>query len=239
MRGELELKLDPKSTEGEGADLIASWKAKDLQYVNLDLDGKDERHRRHLYSFTRTRMANGIYVGMAQIMAQERWDGSVEKGKLDMSRMFPFAAKSTCSAAKLKAMDHLAQIYQPVRTHLVTSRDGINWDFGSLYAGMPFLTEAQCGFDLVASQIVTHNGFQHVYYECRQGKNLNSLRFVPMLTYESQAAMRNDGHHQLIFGLLDLCQTAWLAGSRPTKMHTRQQLLSRGRLSTRQGTSFW
>jgi hypothetical protein len=148
-----------------------SWKADEISYLNLDMDGKDERYRRHLYSFTRTKMANGLYLGMAQILNFRNYEfpNKTKEGSLFAVPSAGGAFFSKRDRAEQQAMGFLADRMSIVRTHLVTSRDGLNWDLGSIYAGQPFLAQAHCGFDLVASQIVTHNGYHHVYYECRKG----------------------------------------------------------------------
>jgi hypothetical protein len=60
---------------------------------------------------------------------------------------------------------------QRIQTYLVTSRDGIHFDFSTVYAATPFVNYAtaqrkECNFETVASNIVTHAGYHYVYYDC-------------------------------------------------------------------------
>jgi hypothetical protein len=45
------------------------WQTVERQDINFDMDGKDERFRRHLYSFTRTKYPghSSVYLGVAQV----------------------------------------------------------------------------------------------------------------------------------------------------------------------------
>jgi hypothetical protein len=139
-----------------------------VQFVNLDMDGKDERYRRHMYSFTRT-LHGGVYLGMAQVYHWPRsHDGEVwgeggvwEQGGLiacERAGVEPESAECKSYEKRFKEQD------QQIRTYLATSRDGIHFDFGAVYSERPLLPR-KCNFDTVVSRLNEYTNFalQYLY----------------------------------------------------------------------------
>jgi hypothetical protein len=99
-----------------------------LQSWYLDKEGKTERYRRQVYSFS-VQQHNGVYIGLAQVIEFPK--------ELDV--------KVGCTRPEVEMLSsiwgkkHRLDDSDVMRTYLVTSRDGITFDFEWIYAGMPIL----------------------------------------------------------------------------------------------------
>jgi hypothetical protein len=135
----------------------------------FDMDSKDERYRRHLYSLTRTRYAEAnIYFGIAQMY---EWPTIYSKlgNTIDKIEKVVKSLPVGNAKAKERLVKSIDDEGDALRLYLVTSRDGIHFDLDWIYAGQRWMRKRQCGSEIPAAQILTINGAHHVYYECRKG----------------------------------------------------------------------
>jgi hypothetical protein len=151
----------------------------------LDMDGKDERYRRQIYSFTRT-LHEGVYYGVCQIFEWARSLDIIEEDGTDVADVLDRVingergkggAHPITDAEADNFRERFNRTADTVRSFLVTSRDGMHWDMASIYADKPMLPPGTCGVDVVAAQMVTVGKYHYFYYECRKGTHRD--RFDP------------------------------------------------------------